>query len=108
MFKKGADFLGRERTCEPLHIVLHKHLNRSAFDRTTALDRSVHAAADGHVRAQENLVLCHVERSRDISHGCSCSIPKRTAANKIANNTPSARTPIGFNRRAYDSPTTAR
>src|SRR2546430_2383733 len=108
MFKKGADFLAREWTCEPLHVVLHKHLNRGTFDRTAALDCGVHATADRHVRAEENLVLCHVERSRDISHGCCCSIPKRTAANKIANNTPSARTPIGFNRRAYDSPTTAR
>ena len=67
MFEEGADFFAHERTREPLHIVLHEHLDRGAVDRAAALDCGLHAAADRHVRAEQNLVFCHSERSRGIS-----------------------------------------
>ena len=53
MLKKSADFVGHKRACEPLHVVLHKHLDRGALDRAAALDRHVHATADRHVGAQQ-------------------------------------------------------
>src|SRR5712664_661787 len=71
MFEERADFVAREGPREPLHIVFHEHLDRGAFNRATALDRRMHAAADGHVRAEKKR-FCHVERSRDISY-CSLS-----------------------------------
>ena len=54
MFEEGANFFARERTREPLHVVLHEHLDRGALDRATALDRGVDATADRHVRAQQD------------------------------------------------------
>ena len=63
MFEKSADLLARKRTREPLHVVLHEHLDRGALDRATALDRSVHATADRHVRAQKNFLFCHVSNT---------------------------------------------
>ena len=53
MLKKSADLVARERACEPLHIILHKHLDRGATDGAAALDRHMHATADRHVGAQE-------------------------------------------------------
>ena len=51
---KRPDFLACERAREPLHIVLHEHLNGGALDRTAALDCGVHAATARHVRAEKN------------------------------------------------------
>ena len=53
MLKKSADLVERERACAPLHIILHKHLDRGATDGAAALDRHMHATADRHVGAQE-------------------------------------------------------
>ena len=61
MFEEGANFFGRERAREPLHVVLHEHLHGGALDRAGALDRHVHAAADRHVGAEEKR-FCHVEQ----------------------------------------------
>src|SRR5438309_10537459 len=58
MFEEGTNFLACERPREPLHVVLHEHLDRGALDRTTALDRGVHAAANRHVCAEKRFV-CH-------------------------------------------------
>ena len=57
MFKKGADLPGRERKCEPLHVVLHKHLHRGAVDRTRPFDGYVDTAADRHVCAEQDFRL---------------------------------------------------
>src|ERR1700675_910232 len=65
MFEESANFFGRERAREPLHVVLHEHLDGGAHNRATTLDRGVHAAADRHVRAEKNLFLCHSERSEE-------------------------------------------
>ena len=54
--EKGANLDQGQRRCEPLHIVLHKHLHRRALDRTCAFDRGMDPAANRHVRAQENRV----------------------------------------------------
>ena len=57
MFEEDANFLALERPREPLHVVLHEHLDRGALDRATALDCSMHATADRHVRAQQDFRL---------------------------------------------------
>ena len=67
MIKKSRNLLARERTREPLHVVLHEYLDCGAIDGAAALDRHVYATADRHVGSEKNF-LCHVERSRDISH----------------------------------------
>src|SRR5437667_5970366 len=54
MIKKGADFVSRQRTGKPLHVVFYEDLHGGAVDRTRPLDRHAHTAADRHVRAQEN------------------------------------------------------
>ena len=54
MFEESANFLELERSREPLHVVLHEHLDRGALDRAAALDRGVDAATDRHMRAQQN------------------------------------------------------
>src|SRR2546428_220787 len=64
---KGVDLLACERPGEPLHVVLDEHLHGRASDGAGPLDRHVYTARDRHVRTQEDF-LCHVERSRDISH----------------------------------------
>ena len=63
MIKKSADFLAPKWPCEPLHVVLHKNLHRSAVNGTRALDRAMYAAADRHVGAEQNSRSCHFERS---------------------------------------------
>src|SRR6266849_1609494 len=66
MFEESADFIACERPREPLHVVLHEHLDGGAFDRTTTLDRRV--------RAEKGFCFCHSERSRGISYGgCAMS-----------------------------------
>src|SRR5262249_29395430 len=62
MSEKRADLLTRKWTREPLHVVFHEYLDCSALDRTAALDRSVHAPGDRHVRAEKNSFMFHVER----------------------------------------------
>jgi len=54
MINKSSDFLSRQRTGKPLHIVLYEHLHGGAVDRTRPLDCHVHAPTDRHVRADEN------------------------------------------------------
>src|SRR6266446_5203063 len=52
--EKGANLAHAQRSREPLHVILHKHLHRRALDRTCAFDRCMDPAADRHVRTQEN------------------------------------------------------
>ena len=66
MIEESADFFPPERPGKPLHVVLYEDLQRGALDRTRALNRHAHTAADGHVRAEQNS-FCHFKRSREIS-----------------------------------------
>src|ERR1043166_3149692 len=61
MVQESANFVASERPREPLHVVLHEHLDGGAVNRATTLDRLVHASANRHMCAQENF-FCHVER----------------------------------------------
>src|SRR5205823_9161229 len=54
MVEKGANLAQGQRAREPLHVILHEHLLRRAFDRTCAFDRSMDPAANGHVCAQKD------------------------------------------------------
>jgi hypothetical protein len=54
VIKKSCNLLASERTREPLHVILHEHLDRGAIDGATALNRHVHATADRHVGAEKN------------------------------------------------------
>src|ERR1041385_6886014 len=54
MIQERANFLAGQRAREPLHVVLHEHLDGSALNRATALNRGVHTALDRHVGADEN------------------------------------------------------
>jgi hypothetical protein len=53
VIKKSADFVSRQRSGKPLHVVLHEHLHGAAVDRTRALNRHAYTAVDGHVRAEK-------------------------------------------------------
>ena len=53
--EKGGDLGTLERTREPLHVVLHEDLHRRALDRARALNRAMHAPANRHMRAEEDL-----------------------------------------------------
>ena len=53
MIEKRENLIARQRPGEPLHIVLNEHLNSSAVDRTAALDRGMHTAANRHVSAEQ-------------------------------------------------------
>src|SRR6266700_2970230 len=54
MIKESADFLWPQRARKPLHVILYEHLHGGAVDRTRALDRHAHTAADRHVRAEKS------------------------------------------------------
>src|SRR5437763_219056 len=56
VFQEGADFLGREGTSEPLHVVFHENLHRRALDRAGALDRHVCPTCNRHMGAEQNLI----------------------------------------------------
>src|ERR1043166_2460817 len=58
MIEKRRDFVAREWTREPLHVVLNENLNGGALNGTATFDRSVCSAANRHVGAQKNW-LCH-------------------------------------------------
>jgi hypothetical protein len=60
--QKIANFVSRQWPGEPLHVVFDENLHCSAIDRTSAFDRHVRTASDGHVSAKQNF-LCHFERS---------------------------------------------
>jgi len=53
MLQESADFLGRKRTSEPLHVVLHENLHSRALDRAGALDRHVRPTRNRHVGAEQ-------------------------------------------------------
>jgi len=55
VIEKSVNFLAGQRSGEPLHVVFHEHLHRGAVDRSRALDGHAYPAADGHVRAEDNL-----------------------------------------------------
>ena len=57
MIEERLDLVRRERPREPLHVVLHENLHRRALDRTRALDRAMHAAADRDVRAEQKCAV---------------------------------------------------
>ncbi len=68
MLKKSADLVAHERACEPLHVILHKHLDRGAIDGAPALNRHVHATADRHVGAQQQSRLVRAPLRRLLLH----------------------------------------
>jgi hypothetical protein len=62
VIEKSPNFTGGQWPGEPLHVVFHENLHRAAIDRTSALDRQVCAARDGHMGTEQNF-FCHFERS---------------------------------------------
>jgi hypothetical protein len=61
VIEKSADFLAGQWSGEPLHVIFHEHLHRGASDRSRTLDSHAHSAADGHMRAKENLGIAIVD-----------------------------------------------
>ena len=51
--EESSDFVPPQWAGKPLHVVLYENLHGGALDRTRALNRHAHTAADGHVRAQK-------------------------------------------------------
>jgi hypothetical protein len=51
MVEKRRDLVRLERSCEPLHIVLHENLHRGALNRTGPFNGPMGATRDRHVRA---------------------------------------------------------
>ncbi len=54
VIQKAPNFFASQRMGKPLHVVLHEHLDRRAFDRAAALDGRMNPATNRHVSAEEN------------------------------------------------------
>ena len=81
VFAECAHFLWRDRSREPLHVVLDENLHGRAANRAGSLDGHVHSATDRHVRAEERFFRGVADRGLTALNASS-RCPARPNANR--------------------------